>query len=160
MKIRVLMAVAVLLACAGPAWCVVDATSAFTALKGLAGQWEGTVEGQPQVITWKLVSGGSAMMEEMDHESMVSMYHMDDNRLIMTHYCSAQNQPRMAADVSADGKTITFSFIDGTNLSKPHDAHMQKMVLTIQDENHMSEKWTFVQGGKEKTEVFELTRRK
>jgi hypothetical protein len=156
MKTRVLMAVIVLLACSGPAWCAADAASAFNVLKSMAGQWEG----QTQVTTWKLISGGSAMMEEMEHDSMVTVYHMDDNRLLMTHYCAAQNQPRMAAEVSADGKTITFNFIDGTNLAKPHDAHMQRMVLTILDQNHVSEAWTFLQDGKEKTEVFKLTRKK
>jgi hypothetical protein len=85
---------------------------------------------------------------------------MDGNRLIMTHYCAAQNQPRMAGEVSADGKTITFNFIDGTNLAKPHDAHKQRIVLTILDQNHVSETWTFLQDGKEKTEVFKLTRKK
>lgn len=160
MKNRLLMTVAVLLVCAGPAWCAADANSGFNTLKTLAGQWEGTVRGERQLISWKLVSGGSTMMEEMDHESMVSMYHMDGSRLMMTHYCSAHNQPRMAAEISSDGKTITFSFFDGTNLGKPHDMHMKKMVLTIQDADHMTEKWTFSQGAEEKTELFELTRKK
>jgi hypothetical protein len=90
---------------------------------------------------------------------MVSMYHMDDNRLLMTHYCAAQNQPRMAAEVSADGKTITFNFIDGTNLTSKHNAHMHSMVLTVVDQNHITEKWTFTGDGKEQTETFQLTRK-
>jgi len=36
-------------------------------------------------------------MESMEHESMVTMYHLDKGRVMMTHYCSAQNQPRMQA---------------------------------------------------------------
>ena len=158
MKIRVLMMALTLMAFAIPGWCASDAAAGFATLKGLTGQWEGKVEGQTQTITWKLVSAGSVMMEESPHESMVTMYHMDDNRLLMTHYCAAQNQPRMAAEVSADGKTIAFNFVDGTNLSKT-SGHMKSMVLTLQDQNHITEKWTFVQEGKEKTELFELTRK-
>ena len=158
MKVRTLIATLGLVICSVPGWSA-DAASAFGALKGLAGQWEGVAEGQKQIITWKLVSAGSVMMEEMEHESMVSMYHVDNDRLLMTHYCAAQNQPRMQAEISADGKTITFSFLDGTNLNKSSMGHMHRMVLNIQDQNHITEKWTFVQDGKEKTEAFQLTRK-
>lgn len=158
MKARTLIATLVLLICAVPGWSA-DAASAFASLKGLAGQWEGMAEGQKQTITWKLISAGSVMMEEMEHESMVSMYHVDNDRLLMTHYCAAQNQPRMQAEVSADGKTIAFKFIDGTNLGKSGEGHMHSMVLTIVDQNHITERWTFVQDGKERTEAFQLTRK-
>jgi hypothetical protein len=158
MKTRSLIVTLALLICPVLGWSANEA-SGFAALKGLAGQWEGTMEGQKQTITWKLISAGSVMMEEMEHESMVSMYHVDNDRLLMTHYCSAQNQPRMQAEVSADGKTIAFKFIDGTNMAKPHDAHMKSMTLTIRDQNHISEQWTFLQDGKERTEVFQLTRK-
>src|SRR5258708_31609434 len=106
-RISITIAVGLVVVFGVPGWCAPDGASGFTTLKGLAGQWEG----KSGIITWKLVSGGSAMMEEMPHESMVSMDHMDDNRLLMSHYCAAQNQPRMAAAGSADGKTITFNFI-------------------------------------------------
>lgn len=161
MKIRVLMMAMALMAFAVPGWCASDAAAGFATLKGLAGQWEGKAEGQTgqtQTITWKLISAGSVMMEELPHESMVTMYHMDGNRLLMTHYCAAHNQPRMTAEVSADGKTIAFDFLDGTNLSKT-GGYMRSMVLTVKDQNHITEKWTFLQDGKEKAEVFELTRK-
>ena len=162
-RISITLAVALVFVCAVPGWCASDGASAFTTLKSLAGQWEGRpdgkTDGHTEVITWKLISGGSAMMEEMSHDSMVSMYHLDDNRLLMTHYCAAQNQPRMAAEVSADGKTISFNFIDGTNLSGKHSAHMHSMVLTIVDQNHITEKWTFADNGKDQTETFQLTRK-
>ncbi len=28
-------------------------------------------------------------------ENMITMFHMDGDRLLMTHYCGAGNQPRM-----------------------------------------------------------------
>ncbi len=44
--------------------------------------------------------------------------------------------PELQAEVSPDGKTIVFSFVDGTHIAKPSSGHMQKMVLTMQDQNH------------------------
>jgi hypothetical protein len=69
-----------------------------------------------QTITWQLISGGSVLMESMEEESIVTMYHVDKDRLMLTHYCSAHNQPRMEGQVSDDGKTFTFDFLDATNL--------------------------------------------
>jgi hypothetical protein len=137
-----------------------DPASVFTSLKGLAGEWEAKDEkGNPAITTWKLVSGGSAMMEEMPHESMVTMFHIDNDRLLMTHYCSAMNQPRMQAESSPNGKTIVFNFIDGTNIAKASIGHMQKMTLTIQDKDHFSETWIFSGGGKEQAKTIEYTRK-
>jgi hypothetical protein len=160
MKYRLIATVVTSLLFSLPTWAANDPASGFAALKNLAGQWEANDEkGNPAITTWKLVSGGSALMEEMPHDGMVTMYHMDNNRLLMTHYCSSMNQPRMQAEVSPDGKTIVFSFVDGTNIAKPSAGHMQKMVLTMQDQDHFSEKWTFAGEGKENTKTIQYTRK-
>lgn len=143
-----------------PGFAANDASTGFASLKSLAGQWEAKDEkGDPAITTWKPVSGGSAMMEEMPHDSMITMYHMDNDRLLMTHYCSAMNQPRMQAEVSPDGKSIVFNFVDGTNIAKAGAGHMHKMTLTIQDKDHFSEQWVFSGGGKEQTKTILYTRK-
>jgi len=141
-----------------------DAQKAFAAIKNMPGTWEGKMpDGMTAQVTFKVVSGGSAVMSEiMGHgpEDMISMFHMDGpNKLLMTHYCGAGNQPRMQASVSPDGKTITFNFFDVTNLDKPDSGHMQRMVLTLLDENHHTEEWTFADHGKEMKEAFDLHRK-
>jgi len=94
------------------------------------------------------------------NEDMISMFHLDGpKRLLLTHYCAAGNQPRMQASVSPDGKTITFNFVDATNLESPDAGHMQRLVLTVLDDNHHTEEWTFADHGKEHREVFDLRRK-
>jgi hypothetical protein len=161
MKYRIIIAtLAAALLFSTPGWAATDAASGFASLKNLAGQWEAKDEkGNPAITNLKLVSGGSALMEEMPHDSMITMYHMDNDRLVMTHYCSAMNQPRMQAEVSPDGKTITFNFMDGTNISKAGPGHMHKMTLTLVDQNHFTEKWIFSAGDKEQAKTIEYTRR-
>jgi hypothetical protein len=140
-----------------------DAQRAFAAIKSLPGTWEGKSEGHPLQVTFKVTSGGTAVMSEiMGHgpEDMITMFHLDGaNRLLMTHYCGAGNQPRMQATVSPDGKTITFNFVDATNLATPDAGHMQSMVLTLIDDNHHTEEWTFADHGKEQKEFFDLKRK-
>jgi hypothetical protein len=156
--------VLVLFALSAAAYAQSDAQKAFDAIKAMPGAWEGkTQEGHPVSVTFKVTSGGSAVMSEINGhgpEDMISMIHMDGpNRLLMTHYCGAGNQPRMQASVSPDGKVITFNYFDATNLSAPDAGHMKSMVLTIVDENHHIEDWTFADHGKELKEVFDLRRK-
>lgn len=98
------------------------------------------------------------MSEILGHEDMVSIFHMDGERLLVTHYCAIGNQPRMAASVSPDGKTFTFNYVDATNLASPDAGHMQRMILTVIDENHHTEEWVFADHGKEHRVVFDLHR--
>jgi len=141
-----------------------EGQKAFNTIKGMAGMWESkTSDGRSLPVTFKVTSGGSAVMSEIlgqGAEDMISMFHLDGpNRLLMTHYCGAGNQPRMQASVSPDGKTITFNFVDATNLTTPDAGHMQRMVLTLLDENHHTEEWTFADHGKEMKELFDLRRK-
>lgn len=116
-------------------------------LKSLVGNWKGTdKDGNPVSISYKLVSDGKALMETLGmgelKENMVTIYHLDGDQLMLTHYCSMGNQPRMRAQTTKDEKTLAFSFVDATNLSSPNDAHMRKVVFVFQDNDHFTQEWT------------------
>ena len=80
---------------------------------------------------------------------MISVYHLDGNRLLLTHYCMAGNQPRMQAG-AFDPKTnrIDFQFLDATNLPSPDAGHMHRVVVRFQGPSEVTEDWTFYKGGK------------
>lgn len=152
-----------LLLAAAAAFAQSSAQKSFDQLKSLTGSWEGkTDQGRPVNVSFRDTAGGSALMSEirgMDSENMISMFHLDGpGRLMMTHYCGAGNQPRMTATASPDGKTITFDFVDGTNLAAPTPGHMQRVVISILDANHHTEEWTFAGTGKEMKQFFDLKR--
>jgi len=136
----------------------------FDAIKTLEGTWEGkNSQGQPLQVTFRETAGGSALLSEIlggGHENMVSMIHMDGDRLLMTHYCGAGNQPRMKATLAPDGKSVAFDFIDATNLSSLDAGHMQHVVFAMPDADHHTEEWTFLDHGKEMKELFTLQRSK
>jgi hypothetical protein len=140
-----------------------DAQKSFDQLKSLAGSWEGKNSlGEPVQVSYRMTAGGSALMSEiMGHgEDMISMIHFDGaNRLLLTHYCSVGNQPRMQASASPDGKSITFNFIDATNLDNPQSGHMDHVVIAMLDPNHHTEEWSFIDHGKEIKQVFDLKRK-
>jgi len=162
-KLQIIMLALTLAATA--AYAQTDAQKAFATLKTLPGTWEGSgMEGAdsnaPVRVDFKITGGGSAILSEIQgHADMISMFHMDGDRLLLTHYCAVGNQPRMQASASPDGKTLTFNFVDATNLSSPDAGHMQKMILTVLDQNHHTEEWVFVDHGKEHKAVFDLRRK-
>ena len=137
-----------------------DAHKSFDMLKGMEGNWAGkNNQGQPVQVSFRMTAGGSALMSEIHGqgpENMITMFHMDCDRLVMTHYCGAGNQPRMKV-ISSDAKSVSFEFFDGTNIG-PGEGHMQHVTFTQPDSDHHVEEWVFVDHGKEMKEVFTLAR--
>ena len=138
------------------------ANTSFEQLKSLDGSWEGKgSNGEPVQVLYRVTSNGSALMSEIKgKEDMISMFNLDGERLLMTHYCAVGNQPRMVASPSPDGKTITFHFLDATNLATPDAGHMNRLVISMADANHHTEEWVYNDHGKEMKEVFDLWRKK
>jgi hypothetical protein len=150
--------------CAVCAMAESNAQKSFDTLKALTGSWEGkNNQGQSIRVSFRETAGGSALLSEIQGqgpENMISMFHLDGDRLLMTHYCGADNQPRMKATFSPDGKSIAFDFIDATNLSGPEMGHMHHAVFNMPDADHHTEEWTFLDHGKEMKELFTLQRAK
>ena len=137
----------------------------FDNIKSLAGNWEGKAsDGRPVHINYQVVSSGSAVMESIAEGAggqMVTIYHLDGDRLMMTHYCSAGNQPRMRADSSTSTPSaIKFTFLDVTNLSAPDAGHMQAHSIAWKDADHVTEHWTWREKGQDRVETFEIQRQK
>ncbi len=92
---------------------------------------------------------------------MVTMYHVDGNRLMCTHYCSRNNQPRMTADMFDNkNKILKFAFQDITNLPKPEEGHMHSLAIRFPDSNHMEEDWEWKEGDDDRHSVFKFERAK
>jgi len=137
----------------------------FEKMKPLVGDWQGkSDDGKPVGISYALASDGSVLVEKIDagsEKEMVTVYYPDGDRLMMTHYCSLHNQPRMRADVAAaDGRKLLFNFVDATNLSSPDAMHMHKLAVNLEDKDHFVQEWTWKSGEKEGTVVFRLERMK
>ena len=147
--------------------CLADsgATAAFDKVKSLAGDWQGKDEdGQPAKLTYEVTSGGTAVMERLtpgEHPAMITMYHMDGDRLMATHYCARNNQPRMAAKgIDPATGTIVFNFIDATNLASPTTGHMRDLTLKVPDNNHVTQEWSWHEGDQNTASIFKFERQK
>ena len=132
--------------------------------KSMVGTWQGkSPSGDTSEVTYHLAAGGTAVMAEMHMagDEMMSMYYVNGDDLLMTHFCPTGNQPRMKAVVSADLNTVSFDFMDATNLSGPNAGHMHRAVFLFSaDAEHYTEEWTWKQAGKDSRMHFEMQRKK
>ena len=158
MKSLCFMLSVVLMSLSTVAFAQSDAQKSFDRMKTLAGTWEGHVttlpqraeiEGKLTQVSLRVTSMGHTLMHEATGagrpDDPITMFVVDGDRLLLTHYCDADNRPRMAGKMSPDGKTVEFEFLDVSgNLQY---GHMQHAVFTIVDANHHTEDWTYMEPG-------------
>lgn len=140
-----------------------DTAAAFARLKGLAGEWQADTPQGKGHLSYTVIAGGATVVERESAENMPEMmtvYHLDGKRLMLTHYCAAGNQPRMQAESydPASGE-LKFRFLDATNLANADAGHMRNVTLRFVDDAKLVSQWEFYQDGKPKfTEQFEYKR--
>ncbi len=141
--------------------------AAFDQLKGLAGQWQGhlaSADGPATTVTYELTANGSAVVEKLfpgtPHE-MMSVYSMDGDDLVLTHYCAIGNQPRMKLVKTGTNPTsMTFDFTGGTNLVAATDTHIHGGSIRILDGGRLEEDWSvYTKGQPTASHRFFLARR-
>jgi hypothetical protein len=152
---------------AAPAGGASQVQAAFRRFQALQGSWKGaSTKGWEEVVQYRAIAGGSAVLQTSfdahPDETMATVFHLDGDRLLLTHYCVARNHPRMMATGFADGgRTVTFTFLDATNLRSRDQGHMDKVVFHFIDDDHFTSQWTWAQDGQERwMEMIAATRQK
>ena len=128
-----------------------DSSAAFDRLKALVGEWKSDVGSGEASLSYELIAGGTALIERESgagRPTMMTMYHRDGNRLLLTHYCMAGNQPRMQARYDRAKNEIAFDFVDATNLTSPDATHMHNVTIRFVDDNQIETAWQLYQKGK------------
>lgn len=162
-KVLAAIGMAALLAPAAMGQAPKPAAKAFDQIKGLAGEWiAGHPDGSSTRVNYRVASAGTAVIETIgdDANGMVSVYTVDGDRLLMTHYCSMGNQPRMAAKVTPETRTLVFEFLDISNLASPDGGHISGLSMTIDGPDKVTNVWKHAKGSQEGDMKFELVRKK
>ena len=132
------------------------ARATFQRFQALEGAWEGrSTKGWVESLRYQSIAAGSAVLETSfdahPGEAMATAFYLDGDRLLLTHYCVAKNQPRLEATAFADGGlTVVFTFKDGANIPTRDRGHMDRAVFTFEAEDRVRSRWTWYQDGKER----------
>ena len=137
----------------------------FKKLQSLAGVWEGKDNhGMAAKTTFEVLASGTAVMEKLapsGMEEMVTLYSMDQDGIALVHYCPTNNQPRMRVVPSSDDvKELSFDYQGAGNLKSPSTGHQHHLVIHFDDDDHITETWTWREGDKDTPMVFHFTRKK
>jgi hypothetical protein len=132
----------------------------FDQLKGLAGTWEAKGMG---AVSYRLTAGGTALVETLfagTAKEMMTVYHLDGDDLVLTHYCAVGNQPRMKA-ASGTRNRISFEYAGGTNHDVATDTHMHALTIEFVDGDHVVATWTmWAKGEAAQAVTLDMTRTK
>jgi hypothetical protein len=135
---------------------------AFDRLTFLKGQWVGEAFGVKTTLIYTLTANGSALMEQCRPEKrseMITIFTIDGDHLIATHYCSAKNQPQMATPAITDAQQpLAFSLVRVTGLKSPDAFHNTGLTVIQEGNNHLTQEWLYESKGKTGKNVFHFTR--
>ncbi len=135
---------------------VYDAESAFEFLKSMNGTWQRAGGGHDYGVkspfsTFRVSGAGSSVVETIfpnDPNEMVTVYHMDGNDLLLTHYCALHNAPVMKFQKTNTPGEIRFVFKGGTNFDPKVDMHVHEGYMKIANDKTIKATFTVYNDGK------------
>ncbi|MFV8755992.1 hypothetical protein ACNOYE_36025 [Nannocystaceae bacterium ST9] len=139
----------------------------FEQLQTLVGTWESPTEGGDAIrVTYRLASYGSILVQTFGSASgddvTFTIFHLDGEHLMATHYCAQGNQPRLRLDptATAEDGNLVFEYLDATNLAGPAAAHLVRLEFAFDGADRYSQIETYTAEGKADvtTRVFQRQR--
>jgi hypothetical protein len=139
-----------------PAISLAGALEVYEQLKSLVGDWEADLPGYGKIdSSIRLVSNGKAIEEIIgtSNDNELSVYTLNADTILLTHFCAMTpggHQVRLQTPrLGYPSGHLDFNFASATNLHSTAAPHMRRVIMTISDRDHYSEKWTRTEDGKE-----------
>jgi hypothetical protein len=134
-----------------------DAKALFARFKKMEGKWSAhSTKGWTETNTYEVAAKGSVVFNRSffageDNDGMVTTFYLDGDRLMLTHYCEARNQPTLvAATIDETGLRVAFRFDHGTNMKSRDTGHMDSLVMQFIDDDHVKSRWSWYANGQER----------
>jgi hypothetical protein len=119
----------------------------FDKLKALQGDWidvDGIFGEKGKIaVTYRVTGGGHTVVESFPVGTpyeMVTVYHLDGNDLVLTHYCTSNTQPRMISK-GLQGNALTFDFAGGANIDPATSEHMHGARIEFVSADEIKATW-------------------
>jgi len=136
-----------------------DALQSWHALaQALPGRWTTTIGDREIAVDYRITSGGTVLLETWmpgTPAETITTFHLDAQRLVLTHYCGQGNQPRLQMQ-TCEGDTWSFERFDVTDRS-PEEAALEALSLAV-DGGSMVRTETYERAGQRETSVLRFER--
>ncbi len=156
-----------------PETIVYDAATAMAFLTSTSGEWESASAqhahggvapgGSRGIVSVKTKAAGSAVVHTYAAGTpgeMETIFHMDGDQLLLTHYCALQNAPVLRFEKSNKPGELKFVFYGGTNFDPKVDAHLHESTFQIKDAGTVEQNSTVFANGKATPELHAILHRK
>jgi len=163
-------------AAGSPEAIVYDAASAMAFLTTTAGEWMPGTGGQHEhggaaapagnaanIVSVKTKAAGSAVVHTYragTPSEMETVFHMDGDKLLLTHYCALQNAPVLRFQKSDKPGELKFVFDGGTNFDPKVDAHLHESTFQVVDRDTVEQRSTVFANGKAEPELRSVLHRR
>lgn len=124
----------------------------FERLKPLEGRWRIAEPVRRVDVQFEVMANGSVVAERWrmpGERSSLTVYSMDGDRLIVTHYCPQRNVPRLVCVAQDKDEIYRFEFLDGTNLQNENASHMHAAWLKFDSKDSFVRNETYIKNGTE-----------
>ena len=85
------------------------------------------------------------VFEGQPHE-MVTLFTIEGDTLVLTHFCALGNQPCMRARATDNPAEIVFDFVSAGNLASPDEMHMHDAHYRFPGPDQLESSWTLWAG--------------
>lgn len=136
-----------------------DAARTYAALKTFAGVWTGTVttdpksymDGAKMPLKIRVTSSGNAIVHEMggaatqegpEHMGDITVFYLEGDNVLATHYCDADTRSRLKAVPSSDPTTLVFDLVDVSG--KTQFGYVSEITFKSDTADHHTEELLFV----------------
>lgn len=160
-------------AAGSPETVVYDAASAMAFLTTTSGEWfsgsgqhehgGAAAPGSKPAILVETKAAGSAVVHTYAMGTpgeMETVFHMDGDQLLLTHYCALQNAPVLKFVKTGKPGELKFEFLGGTNFDSKIDAHLHESTFVIKDKDTIEQNSTVFAGGKANPELKSVMHRR
>jgi hypothetical protein len=163
-------------AAGAPEAIIYDAASAMAFLTTTSGEWEPRTGSQHEhggaaapagspanIVAVKTKAAGSAVVHTYragTRAEMETIFHMDGDQLLLTHYCALQNAPVLRFEKSDKPGELKFVFQGGTNFDPKVDAHLHESTFQIKDKDTVEQRSTVFANGKANPELKSVLHRR
>ena len=116
------------------------ASDVFNQMKSLEGDWHKENTSQSKFsISFELTANDTVLVETWlynNKKHSLTVYHMNNDKLMATHYCPQGNQPRLQLTKNSTPHHLSFTFLDATNLASLDNSHQHSLGFEFSDKKN------------------------
>jgi hypothetical protein len=97
-------------------------------------------------LRYHFISRNTALVEvygDPSQQTTETIFHLNHDELMATHYCGRGNQPRLKAQTGEGDAILSFRFVDITNLTNDDEPHMVAMKYKFISKDRIEKEETY-----------------